>query len=187
MSKWNSSSPPPLEQLRMFSSHIGGDNFIDYEICEELSNLLDNKDIILVGPAPNIKGKGMGEFIDSFDVVIRPGQLTKIPQSEILDYGSKTTIISHSFNIWEKKIALENIDFLKTLDYVIGCMVCCYEKYTGSLDIHHLDPKIKYKNFSCMRGWCKERILAEIEKCVLLCRNCHAEVHAGLIDLNDVI
>ena len=101
MSKWNSSSPPPLEQLRMFSSHIGGDNFIDYEICEELSNLLDNKDIILVGPAPNIKGKGMGEFIDSFDVVIRPGQLTKIPQSEILDYGSKTTIISHSFNIWE--------------------------------------------------------------------------------------
>ena len=67
------------------------------------------------------------------------------------------------------------------------CMVCDYAKYIGSLDIHHLDPKIKDKNFSCMRGWCKERILAEIEKCVLLCRNCHAEVHAGLIDLKDVI
>jgi hypothetical protein len=67
------------------------------------------------------------------------------------------------------------------------CMVCSYSKYTGSLDIHHLDPKIKDKNFSCMRGWCKERILAEIEKCVLLCRNCHAEVHAGFIDLKDVI
>ena len=158
MSKWNSSSPPPLEQLRMFSSHIGGDNFIDYEICEELSNLLDNKDIILVGPAPNIKGKGMGEFIDSFDVVIRPGQLTKIPQSEILDYGSKTTIISQSFNIWEKKIALENIDFLKTLDYVIGCMVCCYEcheydnfvrKLTdNNIKVHKPNDRYIYKLFN---------------------------------------
>jgi len=29
--------------------------------------------------------------------------------------------------------------------------------------------------------------LTEIKKCVLLCRNCHAEVHAGLINLNSVI
>ena len=67
------------------------------------------------------------------------------------------------------------------------CMVCGYDKYIGSLDIHHLDPTIKDKDFRNMRGWCRERILSEIEKCVLLCRNCHAEVHAGIVDLKDVI
>jgi hypothetical protein len=63
------------------------------------------------------------------------------------------------------------------------CINCNFDKYTCSLDIHHLDPSIKDKNFKYMRGWSRERILAEIDSCVLLCRNCHAAVHAGLVHL----
>lgn len=63
------------------------------------------------------------------------------------------------------------------------CIECGYDKHTCSLDIHHLEPSIKDKTFRCMRGWCKERILKEIKNCVLLCRNCHAAVHAGHIVL----
>lgn len=58
------------------------------------------------------------------------------------------------------------------------CTICHYDKYMGALDIHHTDPSIKDKDFKNMRGWSKLRILKEIEKCILLCRNCHAEVHA---------
>ena len=101
-------------------------------------------------------------------------------------YGHSKKTCSKCHNLKTGKTGKNNRLFaVKTLGG--KCMVCSYDKYIGSLDIHHLDPKIKDKNFSCMRGWCKERILAEIEKCVLLCRNCHAEVHAGLIDLNDVV
>ncbi len=67
------------------------------------------------------------------------------------------------------------------------CKSCGYNKYTGALDIHHLDPNIKDKNFRSMRGWCKERILNEIKNCILLCRNCHAEFHSSHNDSNDVI
>jgi hypothetical protein len=66
------------------------------------------------------------------------------------------------------------------------CTSCGYNKYTGALDIHHLDPTIKDKNFKCMRGWGKERILNEIKNCILLCRNCHAEHHAGHLDLDKI-
>ena len=74
---------------------------------------------------------------------------------------------------------------LFAVDYLGGkCFNCKYDKYTGSLDIHHLDPAIKDKNFKSMRGWGQERIIKEIENCVLLCRNCHAELHGGKIVLD---
>ena len=63
------------------------------------------------------------------------------------------------------------------------CKICGFDKYPCSLDIHHLDPTVKDKNFKFMRGWSWERILQEIETCVLLCKNCHAALHAGLVNL----
>jgi hypothetical protein len=59
------------------------------------------------------------------------------------------------------------------------CVSCGYDKYVGSLDIHHKDPAKKDSNFRSKRGWSEERILKEIENCILLCRNCHAAFHAG--------
>ena len=63
------------------------------------------------------------------------------------------------------------------------CLECGFDKHSCALDIHHLDPSIKDKSFRNMRSWGKDRILKEIESCVLLCRNCHALVHAGIVQL----
>jgi len=63
------------------------------------------------------------------------------------------------------------------------CKSCGYNKYNPSLDIHHLDPNKKDSNFSSLRGWSLERIDKEIEGCILLCKNCHAAHHAGLLDI----
>ncbi len=101
-------------------------------------------------------------------------------------YGHSKSNCSKCHNLRTAKSGKNNrlfaVEFLGS-----KCKVCGYDKHTGSLDIHHLDPTIKDKNFKYMRGWCKERILNEIKNCVLLCRNCHAEVHAGHTILEDVI
>jgi 5-methylcytosine-specific restriction endonuclease McrA len=61
------------------------------------------------------------------------------------------------------------------------CMICGYKRYQGALDFHHLDPKKKAFGISVRgltRSW--EKIQAEIEKCILVCANCHREIHAGI-------
>ncbi len=63
------------------------------------------------------------------------------------------------------------------------CERCGYDKCARALSFHHLDPAkkefgIAAKGFT--RSW--ESIRREIDKCILLCANCHMEVHEELID-----
>lgn len=59
------------------------------------------------------------------------------------------------------------------------CQVCGYNRCMAALDFHHLDPNAKDPNWRLMRNWSFERIRSELDKCMLVCRNCHAEIHFG--------
>lgn len=62
-----------------------------------------------------------------------------------------------------------------------ACTICGYKRCSQALEFHHLDPSKKDFSVSVdgsTRSW--ERIKKEIEKCVLICANCHREVHAGI-------
>lgn len=62
------------------------------------------------------------------------------------------------------------------------CIVCGYLRSTRALQFHHLDPTKKDFAISrCIRSWI--RVKVELDKCVLLCSNCHTEVHDGILDL----
>jgi hypothetical protein len=61
------------------------------------------------------------------------------------------------------------------------CIFCGYDKYAGALDFHHIDESQKLFNLSVKgltRSW--ERTKAELDKCVLVCANCHREIHGGI-------
>ncbi len=58
------------------------------------------------------------------------------------------------------------------------CEICGYSKCIEALDFHHLDSFTKDFTISD-RMTSFEAIEAELKKCVLLCANCHREVHAG--------
>ena len=63
--------------------------------------------------------------------------------------------------------------------------MCGYDKYVGALDFHHKDPKTK--NFALsVQGlsYSWQNLLKEAQKCVLVCKNCHAELEAGVVALN---
>ncbi len=64
------------------------------------------------------------------------------------------------------------------------CEICGYNKCSRALSFHHLDPKQKIFGVSdkgLTRSW--EKTKAEIDKCILLCANCHMEVHDGITQL----
>ena len=62
------------------------------------------------------------------------------------------------------------------------CNICSYNKCKESLAFHHVDDKDKLFSLSGrnMISRSYELVLNEISKCVLLCHNCHMEVHYGL-------
>lgn len=68
------------------------------------------------------------------------------------------------------------------------CQVCGYAKYQGALDLHHLDPKLKefgIADTGYNHSW--DKIREEVDKCVLVCANCHREIEGGVTQLPEVI
>ncbi len=62
------------------------------------------------------------------------------------------------------------------------CQICGYDKCRDALDFHHLDgSKKEYNISSSSKSFNSKK--SELDKCILLCANCHREVHANLIDL----
>ncbi|ATI16609.1 hypothetical protein [Salmonella phage LVR16A] len=68
----------------------------------------------------------------------------------------------------------------------LSCEVCGYSKCKAALDFHHLDPSEKDFNLARITStnMAKDKVIAELRKCVLLCSNCHREHHAGFLELN---
>lgn len=61
-----------------------------------------------------------------------------------------------------------------------SCSRCGYNKCIGALEFHHLDPLIKDANWDKIRLWSWDRIKSELDKCILVCANCHREIHSPL-------
>ena len=70
---------------------------------------------------------------------------------------------------------------IKAIELFGGCCQHCgYDKCYAALEFHHIDPTIKDVNYGTMRGWTFSRIKKELDKCILLCANCHREEHERL-------
>lgn len=77
-----------------------------------------------------------------------------------------------------KKCKKRNIDYVFDLKR-IGCSECGYANHPSALQFHHVDPSTKRYTigFLTYKPASLERLKEEIEKCILLCANCHAEHH----------
>ena len=64
------------------------------------------------------------------------------------------------------------------IQYLGGtCDFCGYGKSQWALEFHHKDPNEKDLNFKSIRYWGLEKAKEELDKCILLCANCHREEH----------
>jgi hypothetical protein len=73
--------------------------------------------------------------------------------------------------IWRQKAKL------KLIEYKGGkCINCNYNKCSDALEFHHLDPNEKDFNISS-KSLSFEKLKKEADKCILVCSNCHKEIH----------
>lgn len=62
---------------------------------------------------------------------------------------------------------------------------CGYNKCVSALEFHHIDSEEKefgIGNKGYTRSW--EIVKKELDKCILLCCNCHIEVHSNLLNID---
>ncbi len=64
-----------------------------------------------------------------------------------------------------------------------GCCKCGYNKCPNALHFHHKDPSIKEYTISQNYHLDWNILLKEIEKCEVICANCHAEEHFNHEDI----
>jgi len=87
---------------------------------------------------------------------------------------------SEGLNAPQRKTLIRQVLKRKTLEYKGGkCSICGYNKCIGALQLHHKNPNEKEFNLSSYQSTKWTDYKKEAEKCIILCANCHAELHWG--------
>jgi 5-methylcytosine-specific restriction endonuclease McrA len=70
---------------------------------------------------------------------------------------------------------------LQSIEYLGGkCVICGYNKCNAALEFHHINPlekDLKYDKFR--QNAFTDKLKLELDKCILLCANCHREYHSS--------
>lgn len=73
---------------------------------------------------------------------------------------------------------------IKAIEYKGGkCIKCGYDRCITALEFHHLEPNKKDFTISKNVNHSFEKIRKELDKCILVCANCHREIHEGIIEI----
>ena len=79
---------------------------------------------------------------------------------------------------WNKRTYQTTKD--KILEYIESrsgakCMKCGYDRCPQALEFHHRNPVEKDPKWS--KNWSLSKLKIELDKCDILCANCHREEH----------
>ena len=119
------------------------------------------------------------------------GNLKKVVKLYHISFERLSKVIKHG-----KKKKVSNTEAVESwrkrkkkalVEYKGGkCQCCGYSRCLEALEFHHLDPNIKSFTIS---GKSKSfnSLKSEVDKCILVCSNCHKEIHAGLINIDTII
>lgn len=95
--------------------------------------------------------------------------------------GKQTSYCSPQCSSKGRIIAWRKRTKQRAVDYKGGkCAHCGYNKCNDAFDFHHKDPAKKDFGIAASghcRSW--QEIQNELDKCILLCSNCHRELHAS--------
>jgi len=88
--------------------------------------------------------------------------------------------LSHLDYIREKQRLDKRKRKVWAIDYLGGICMSCEQTFHPSVyEFHHLDPKEKDRDPSKMLQLSLDVLTNELDKCILLCANCHHITHNG--------
>ncbi|MBV9850336.1 MAG: hypothetical protein JO250_11725 [Armatimonadetes bacterium] len=126
---------------------------------------LNRKDLTLPQPPPGFRQCGRCHEV--------------LPISQFYPRKGRNDTLPYCASCEQKRAFLQARKFKQMcLDYKGAyCSRCGYDRCPGALDFHHLDASQKELQINKVRSMDFERVKAELDKCIVLCANCHREEH----------
>jgi len=150
--------------------------------CRKCKNAIPNN-IVIDGVTKNLRNRKFCLTCSPWGLNNRqPNEPTKLPTTHKRKYDSKRKeiiILSLYKRAIKRKSDLVSLKGGK-------CQSCGYSKSLRCLSFHHRDREEKLFGFSVSILWSKpwDLIVKEVEKCDLLCLNCHMELEEKLSSEN---
>jgi len=90
-------------------------------------------------------------------------------------YATHRGTHNDKFKAKRKQTKLEAVEYKGN-----RCSICGYDRCSAALEFHHMDPSKKDSGIANLMMKCNFELLKpELDKCILLCSNCHRETHAN--------
>ena len=108
------------------------------KLNQKLLEIVKDRNVVIVGPAPYLEGQNRGTEFDKYDVIVRPNEI--IPPKHLrVDYGSRTDVFFCNFgDIWmpgiKRKIEKDDHDsYYKNIKLVVGSAIKSNHSQTNFL------------------------------------------------------
>ena len=91
-----------------------------------------------------------------------------------------------SYPSQKKRGLARKLDLVKTFGG--HCSICGYSRNLAVLTFHHSQSEKRFKlDMRSLSNRKLSEVLSEAESCMLLCQNCHAELHNPTLDLANLL
>jgi len=136
----------------------------------KFSEFIKNKRVAFVGASPILQGRGMGDFIDSFDVVVRSNNSIELIKDVdfVKDYGRKVDVLYTNNQYYREMSPLPIGIYLKQgVKYLRmkTCKLKDLEHFNNTLDAALITSTMKYVNKFNPSSTMGAYILTDLIKC----------------------
>lgn len=102
------------------------------------------------------------------------------------DHWHKKKKQPNTYHSQTKRAFKRKLDFINKLGG--ACSICGYNTNIAALEFNHIDPSTKLFGIDSRKisNTNIQDLLKEVEKCELLCSNCHREHHYKEMDMKNV-
>jgi hypothetical protein len=99
-------------------------------------------------------------------------------RARVLEQGKKRVKEHYEeYKTRKRAVILKHQEYILDYKKDKGCSICGYKEYPEILQFHHKDRKQKDFTIGKKFGKNIEVIKREMDKCILLCPNCHSWLH----------